>query len=230
MSLFRLCAIPVVAGLAGLPAAAQDRKPAEHREEAPAKPLDDRRDQTLLIKLTQQAYVHEAAGVSYTVAAGWKEIGPQRLARRIDPRIMTVLRIERADRDLAASLYWIPMNPGQKLADWVRDTPVAGEYGEEYETLKAVYGKDRVTTPERIPHGPFQVYRIQIRGGPDGGDKREGTLFVFEVESGGQRWLLKARVSHPKEVDGKPGGQSAMEVLHGYAKLTEPPSAPKRAK
>src|SRR5829696_3711604 len=188
MSLVRLGLVSLVAGLAALPAVGQDRKAPDAGEEVLTRPFEDRRDLTLLRKVTERTFVHEAARVSFTVPHGWKEIRPHRLARRIDPRISTVLGIERADRDLVASLYWVPMNPGQKLADWVRDTPVGGEYGEEYETLRAVYGKDRVTTPVRVKHGPFDVYRVHISGGPDRGERYDGTLFVFAVESGGQTW------------------------------------------
>jgi hypothetical protein len=223
VSFVRFGPIPLVAALAAWPVAAQDAKVPGTREEVLTKPFEDRRDLTLLKKVTERTYVHEAAGVSYTVPPGWKEIRPHRLARRIDPRISTVLGIERADRDLVASLYWIPMNPGQKLADWVRDAPVGGEYGEEYETLRMVYGKDRVTTPVRIKQGPFDVYRIDIGGGPDRGDRYDGTLYVFAVESGGQTWLIKARVSYPKAADGVRNDHVAAEVLRGYAKLPDRP-------
>jgi hypothetical protein len=204
---------------ATVPAAAQD-KGTDPREEVLTRPFEDRRDLTLLRKVAERVYVHDATGVTFTVPSGWTEIRPHRLARRIDPRISTVLGIERADRDLVASLYWVPMGPGQKLADWVRETPVGGEYGEEYETLRAVYGKERVTTPDRVRHGPFDVYRVHVRGGPDRGDRYDGTLYVFEVESAGTRWLLKARVSYPKAEAGR-NDQYAAEVLHGYARLPD---------
>jgi hypothetical protein len=223
MNLIRIGLVPLAAGLAGLPALGQDRRAADARDEMLTRPFEDRRDLTLLTKVTLRTYVHEAARVSFTVPDGWKELRPHRLARRIDPRISTLLGIERGDRDLVASLYWIPMNPGQKLAEWVRDTPVAGEYGEEYETLRAVYGKDRVTTPVRIRQGPFDVYRIQISGGPDRGDRYDGMLYVFEVESGGQTWLLKARVSYPKGTDGARNDHDAAEVLQGYVRMPARP-------
>ena len=199
-----------LAAALGAPALAQ-----ETREDVLTQPFEDRRDLTLLKRVTERTFVHEVARVSFTVPAGWKEIRPHRLARRIDPRISTVLGIERGDRDLVASIYWIPLDPGAKLSEWVRDTPVGGEYGEEYETLKAVYGKDRVTTPARLRHDPFDVYRINIAGGPDRGDRYDGALFVFAVESGGATWLVKARVSFPKG-DRARNEAWAMEVLQGF--------------
>jgi hypothetical protein len=210
-------------GLAGPAALAQ-----EIREEILTKPFEDRRDLTLLKRVTEKTFVHEVARVSFTVPDGWKEIHPHRLARRIDPRISTVLGIERGDRDLVASIYWIPMNPGARLSEWARDTAIGGEYGEEYETLKAVYGKDRVTIPTKLAHGTYEVYRINIRGGPDRGERYDGSLFVFEAESGGRHWLVKARVSFPKG-EGGSTSDPAMEVLTGFVQLPEPSGVKKAA-
>lgn len=191
--------------------------PVKDKEEVLTKPLDDSRDLTLLRRVTETTFVHEVARVSFTVPDGWKEIRPHRLNRKIDPRISTFLGIERSDRELVASLYWIPMNPDQRLSNWVRETASGSppEYGEEYETLKTVYGKDRVTNPARIRHDGFDVYRMNITSGPDRGDKYDGALFVFAVESGGATWLVKARVSFPKG-DRARTDAWAMEVLNGF--------------
>lgn len=213
----------LLSGVALLPASAQDSKsPArDYKNEALTKPLEDAGDQTLLRRVSEQTFVHEAARVSYTVPAGWKQIPPHRLARNIDRRISTVLGIENRDRELIASLYWIPMNPGQKLSNWVRETAVDGEFGEEYETLKAVYGKARVSTPVGFKHGTFDVYRINIRGGPDGGTQHDGSLFAFAIESGGTtNWLVKARVTYPN-ADWGHNNDYAMEMLNGYRRLSE---------
>lgn len=164
---------------------------AKDGDEILTKSSEDRRDQTHLKRITERTFAHEQARVSYTVPKDWKEIPPHRLARNIDQRASTVLRIEKPDSDLTASLYWIQLGPGQSFSDWIRDTPVGGEYGEEYETLKVVYGKDRVSVPVKGKPGPFEVYRINISGGPERGEKYDGTLLVFEVTSGGQSWLLK---------------------------------------
>jgi hypothetical protein len=209
-----LLAIPVVR--------AQDAK-----EEVLTKPFEDRRDLTLLKRIAEKTFVHEAARVAFTVPEGWKEIRPHRLARKIDQRISTVLGIERADRDLVASIYWIPMNPRETLSFWVRDTESGGEYGEEYETLKTVYGKDRVTKPVVVKHGAFDVYRMNITGGPDRGEKYDGALLVFEVESGGTHWLIKARVSFPKGEKGR-NDQFANEVLDGFTRVPVPSTPDKR--
>ena len=213
--------VPLVLAVAlGSPALfAQERSatPPVGKEDTPIGPLDDRHDQTLLRRVAENTFVHEAARVSYTIPTGWKEIRPHRLSRKIDPRISTVLGIERADRELVASLYWIPMAADQRLSHWVRETPsgTPAEYGEEYETLKTVYGKDHVSTPVRFRSGPFDVYRITISGGPDRGDKYDGVLDVFAVESGGATWLIKARVSYPKG-DRARNESWAMEVLNGF--------------
>jgi hypothetical protein len=218
----RNCLIPLL--LATPVVDAQDTK-----EEVLTKPFEDRRDLTLLRRVTERTFFHEAARVAFTVPEGWKEIRPHRLARKIDQRISTVLGIERADRDLVVSLYWIPMNPRETLSFWVRDTESGGEYGEEYETLKAVYGKDRVTTPTIVKHGPFDVYRINITGGPDRGEKYDGMLLVFEVEAGGTHWLVKARVSFPKG-DKIRTDQYANEVLDGFTRVPDTAApAPKKA-
>jgi len=217
MSPVRLVLLAVALTSPTLLAQEPAKAPPADKEEVLTKPLDDRRDLTLLRRVTENSFFHEAARVSYTVPAGWKEIRPHRLSRKIDPRISTVLGIERADRELVASLYWIPMNPDQRLSHWVRETPAGtpGEYGEEYETLRTIYGKDHVSTPVRFRSGPFDVYRINISGGPDRGDKYDGVLFVFAVESGGATWLVKARVSFPKG-DRTRNEAWAMDVLQGF--------------
>jgi len=217
MSRACLILVPAFAMLVGQPEVV-----AQDKEEAPARPVDDRRDLTLLRRLTEKAYLHDAARVTFTIPDDWKEIRPHRLNRKIDPRISTVLGIERADRETVASIYWIPMNPDQKLSHWVRES-LAGsppEYGEEYETLKAIYGKDHVTKPERFRSGDFDVYRINITGGPDRGDKSGGALFVFAVESGGATWLIKARVSSVKG-DRSQSDASALEVIQGFGRPAE---------
>ena len=206
-----LCAISVIAF--GSLAVGQDPK-----TDILSKPSDDRREQTHLRRITDRAFVHDLANVAYKIPDGWEELPPHRLARKIDQRITSVLAIRRTNGDLAATLSWIPMDPGQKLSDWVRDTAVAGEFGEEYETLKAVYGKDRVTAPVKVPAGDFDVYRINIEGAPERGEKYDGALAVFEVQSEKRSWLLKARISFPKG-DRIKNDQVVMDVLKGYSKI-----------
>jgi hypothetical protein len=225
MSVLRLFVIPLVAALAGATAlAAQDApKPPAKDQAKPAEEVlrgipDDKRDATGLRRISETSFVHEASQVGFRIPAGWKEIRPHRLERVIDPRVITLLGIERADRELVASIYFIPMNPDQDLSRWVRETPTGGEYGEEYETLKTVYGRDHVTIPARFKSGPFDVYRINIAGGPPGPEKYDGTLFAFAVESGGTTWLVKARISYPHG-DKVQTDAWAMEVLQGFSKL-----------
>lgn len=201
------------------------------KDDLPAKPSEDRRDLTLLKRISERTFVHEPTNVAYTIPEGWKEIRPHRLARNIDKHISTVLGIEHGPRELVASLYWIQMTPTQKLSDWVRDTPTPtmGEYGEEFETLKAVYGKDHVTVPTKFKHGPFQVYQINIQGGPERAEKYDGTLFVFEADREGEKWLVKARISFPKG-DRAINDQFARDVLQGYSIMPpdKPASEPKK--
>jgi hypothetical protein len=116
------------------------------------------------------------------------------------------------------------MTGGQALSHWVRETADRGEYGEEYETLKTVYGKDHVTAPVRTRSGPFDVYRINITGGPVAGEKFDGVLFVFAVDSGGSSWLVKARISFPKG-DKARNDAWAQEVLNGFSKVPGKPAA-----
>jgi hypothetical protein len=223
--LVRSCFALVIAGaVGGSPAVAQDRK--DTKEDILEKPHDDPRDLTLLKRVTETTFIHQLAGITYTVPTGWKEIRPHRLERKIEQRISTVLGIERSDRDLVASLYWIPINPGQKLSNWINDTPDArGEYGEEYETLKVVYGKERVTLPVKSKLGAFEIYRININGGPDRGDRYDGSLVVFSVESLTTTWMMKARISFPKGEPAK-NNQFVMDVLDGYNRVPEKPGEP----
>lgn len=178
---------------------------------------EDSQDFTYLRKITDRTFVHEEAKLSFTVPVGWKELEPQRLARKIDPRVSAVLRIEQPEKDVVASLYWIPMKPGQKMSEWVRTTQSEGEYGEEYETLKAVYGgPPRVTIPTKAKIGPFEVFRIDITGDPERGNNYDGVLYLFDVEAGTTTWLLKARISFPKG-DREKYQPYALEVIRGYA-------------
>lgn len=215
-----LVRLVLIAAFVGATALAQE--PAKDKDEVLPRPVEEPRDQTLLRRVTDNTYVHEAARVSFTIPDGWKEIRPHRLNRKIDPRISTVLGIERADREMVASIYWVPMNPDQRLSDWVRETATGSppEFGEEYETLKAVYGKDHVTTPVRFRSGPFDVFRINITGGSDPAEKNDGVLFVFAVESGGATWLVKARVSVPKG-DRARTDAWAMDVLNGFKPVAD---------
>ena len=215
-------------GLLAGPVGAQG--PKDPKEEVLVKPTDDRRDMTLLKRLPNGALLHEGAGITYTIPKDWKEIPPHRLQRKIDTRILTVLGIERADRDVVASIYWVPMDPIRKLADFVRDAAgPAGEYGEEYETLKTVYGKDKVTLPTKFKLKEFDVYKMNVKGGPDRGDKYDGTLFVFEVKPKDVPWLVRVRVSYPSAEKGI-SDRAADEVINGFARSTgevpAPPVAP----
>ncbi|HVK15194.1 MAG TPA: hypothetical protein VM597_41025 [Gemmataceae bacterium] len=208
----------LAAGLLAVPAVAQD--PKDSKEEVLVKPTDDRRDLTLLKRLSDGSLLHEGAGLTYTIPKDWKEIPPHRLQRKIDTRIMTVLGIERADRDLVASIYWTPLEPNRRLSDFVRDAAgPAGEFGEEYETLKTVYGKEKVTLPARVKVKDFDVYKINVKGGPDRGGKYDGTLFVFEVKPKEVTWLVRVRVSYPK---GEKGAADKVvdEVVEGFTRYT----------
>jgi hypothetical protein len=233
MSAVRLFVIPLAALIGSWPVLAQDlpKVPASDREptttkEGPAAGIpDDARSLTNLKRVAENTFVHEGAQVSFKVPKDWKESPPHRLNRRIDPRIITVLGIERADREMVATIYWIPMTPDQNLSRWVRDNPVGGEYGEEYETLKTIYGKDHVTVPARLKSGPFDVYRINIVGGVSSPEKYDGTVFLFDVEGGGTTWLIKVRLSYPRGDKVKTDAW-ATEVLQGFTKM---PASGKKA-
>ncbi len=217
----------IASALVALPSAyGQDVK-----EDVLTRPSEDRRDYTLLKRLSERAFLHEPTGVVYAIPKGWQEIRPHRLERKIDKRINTILGIESHGRDLVASLYWLQMPATRKLSDYVRlkADPTNGEYGEEYETLKAVYGKDRVTKPALMKYGPFEVYRMHISGGPERAEKYDGSLLVFEVDRNDKRWLIKARISFPKG-DRAATDPIVAEVLQGYSLVPteKPASEPKR--
>jgi hypothetical protein len=213
-------------GLAGLFAQA----PTGTKEEILLNKNDDRRDMTLLRRSESNTneFIHQAAKVSFVIPKGWKEIRPQRLYRKLNPRTSTVLGIEllleREDRDLVASLYWLPIAVGEKLSDMVRAEDTGGEYGEEYETLKAVYGKVNVTQPKIETYGAFNVYKITFKGGPRMADG--GSLYLFEVGSEEGRWMIKSRVSYPL-TEKNANEKYAEEVIRSFTKLTGAIDLPK---
>ena len=219
-----LIRIPVlfllVAGFIGLAYSAD--------EEVLVKKDDDRRDLTMLKREGANVFIHELARMSYTIPKDWKEIRPQRLTRKLEIRPSTVLGVQREERDMVATLYWLPISQGAKLSDWIRENEVSGEYGEEYETLRSVYGRERITTPKSMKYGTFEVYKISIEGGPDRGEKYNGVLYVFEHSNEDGRWLIKARVSFPKTVEKGANEKYAEEVLQGYALLPATATTPKK--
>lgn len=186
----------------------------EAREEVLSKPTDDRRDLTLLRRLSDNTLVHDGSMLAYKKPTGWDEIRPQRLQRKIDVRSMTALGIERSDRDMVATIYWVQLNPTKKLYDFVRENSSEGEYGEEYETLRAVYGKDRVSLPTKVRVNDIDMYKMSISGGPDRGDKYDGCLYVFAKTEKEITWLVRVRVSFPKAAKGT-NDQFAEEVIKG---------------
>ncbi|WP_020468234.1 hypothetical protein [Zavarzinella formosa] len=196
------------------------------KEEILVKKDDDRRDLTLLRRISETSFLHEATKTTYTIPKGWTEIRPFRLARKLEPRTSTVLGVERQDRDMVATLYWIPIPIASKFSDWIRETEVAGEYGEEYETLKVVYGADKVGKPTKITVGNFEVHKVNVKGGPDRGEKYDGTLFLFEVASEEGRWIVKARVSYPKSDRPESGEKWSEEVLSGFARVPDAKTPP----
>jgi hypothetical protein len=187
---------------------------------------DDRRDLTLLKRLSGNTFLHEAAKTTYAIPDLWFEIRPYRLKRDFESRVSTVLGVERKDRDMVATIYWMPIPLGAKFSDWVRATEVAGEFGEEYETLKVVYGSEKVSKPVKMTYGKFDLIKISVKGGPDRGDKYDGTLFLFEVAGVEGRYIVKVRVSYPKNDRPEVGEKWAEEVLSGFALVQEPKSAP----
>jgi hypothetical protein len=179
---------------------------------------DDRRDQTKLRRLTDRSFRHESAPIQFTIPAEWQEISPHRLVRVLEPQPTTILGIEYAERSVVATLYWIPLPETAKLSDWITDQPVKGEYGEEYETLKTVYGVKNITPPQKMKFGSFDVYKIGITGGPQASEKQTGSLYLFEASKGTSRWLLKARISSTGPI---PSDNFAETVLKGYSMVEE---------
>ena len=215
--MIRLTATVLFIGLAA--AVAQPPVP----REVPKKD-EDRRDLTQLRRTGEASFVHEAAKTTFKIPAGWKEIPPYKLTRVLEDRTSTVLGMERKDRDMVATIYWIAIPVGAKFSDWIREAEVAGEFGEEFETLKVVYGADNVTKPVKFSFTGFEVYKVNMKGGPDRGDKYDGTLYLFQVAGAEGRWLIKARVSYPKtDVNGQ---KWAEEVLAGYAQVEDPSKLP----
>jgi hypothetical protein len=178
---------------------------------------DDPRDLDQLRRVSDRTFVHGPTRVSFIVPPGWTATEPQRLERQIDRRASSVLRIDWPERETTASLSWVALNAGEKVTDWVREEPAGGEYGEEYETLRAVYGRDQVTVPRRVAHGTFTVYRINYFIPQDGTDRFDGAVLLLPVEAGGTTWLLKARISYPKADRGR-RDEYIQAVLKGYGR------------
>ncbi|MCS6898116.1 MAG: hypothetical protein NZM29_09100, partial [Nitrospira sp.] len=162
-------------------------------------------------------YLHELAGLTFTVPPGWKEIKPSRLSRKIDPRVNTVLRLDDPERDMTVAIYWLPLAGSEKVADWVREGSGDREYGEEYETLKTIYGGQRVSLPTRVRSIPFEPYRISIKSSTESGLKYDGALFLFEVGAGRTTFLVRLRFMYPAG-DSLIHEQAMMDVLKGFAK------------
>jgi hypothetical protein len=184
---------------------------------AGAAPPEDYRDQSGLRRVADRVFVHAPTGVSFTLPDGWQETDAHRLERKIDPRATAVLRADRPDREATATLTWVKLHPNERVRDWVRDTPADGEYGEEYETLKAVYGRDQVTPPVRLAHGPFTAYRINYFIPTGGTERLEGAVLLIPVEAGGATWLLQSHVSYPKAERGR-RDEYVLAVLRGYGR------------
>ena len=165
-----------------------------------AAPPDDRSD---LRRETDRTVVHGPTRVAFTIPDGWQETGQNPSERKIDPRATSVLRITWPEREAAASLSWTPLSPIEKVSELVRDTPANGEYGEEYETLKAVYGRDHVTVPLRVEHGPFVVYRINYFIPAGDTQRLEGAVLLLPIKAAGVTWMLHAHVSYPKTDRGR---------------------------
>lgn len=201
--------------------------PKTPRADVRTRPPEGLPNLTLISRVSERTLVHDLARVSFTIPAGWTEIPAQRAARKVDRRFSTLLGVQHSDRAMVASMVWTQLEPGDRPADWVREAPAKGEYGEEYETLKAVYGVDRVSIPARFRNGPFDVYRIDVRGGSRAAGPAASTLFVFFVESRGTTWMLKARVTSTRRDQHE---ADALAVLGGHALVPDPPGAvPRKA-
>lgn len=59
---------------------------------------------------------------------------------------------------------------------------LGGGYGEEYETLKVMDGRNWVTRPRRLAQGPFTEYRIDYWS-PDIGGFTDGAVLLFPQEA-----------------------------------------------
>lgn len=229
--MYRSAALVLILGLAApLSAQTEPKTPPPPstgtKEEVLLKKDDDRRDLTLLKRLNGNTFLHEGAKTTYAIPDLWHEIRPYRLKRDFDQRVSTVLGIERKDRDMVATIYWMPIPVGAKFSDWIRTTEIAGEFGEEYETLKVVYGADKVSKPDKMTYGNFDVIKMNVKGGPDRGEKYDGTMFLFEVNGVEGRWIVKIRVSFPKTDRTEVSDKWSEEVLGGFARIAEAKVAP----
>lgn len=185
----------LTAGVSILAVHAQEDKPLKNKD-------DDRRDLTLLRRVTESTFVHEASRITLTIPKDWSEIRPQRLTRDLEPRTSTAMGIELKDRKVVATIYWLPLQAGAKLSDLIRDKETAGSYGEEFETLLTIYGKENVRAPEKRVYNGRSVYKVNIVGGPDRENKYDGILYAFEVDGVEGKWFVKIRVSYPKPAKG----------------------------
>ncbi len=167
------------------------------KEEVLTKKDEDRRDYTNLKRTNISTWIHEPTNLVISIPKDYKEIRASRMPRKIDSRPLTTVGVEHKDWEYHAIVYIAPLGATQKIEDFVKTgvTDKPNELGEEYGTLLAIYGADKLEKPVDHKIGSIPAYKITINDGPLGTGSSLGALYIFTAGSGENRWLVRVRVN-----------------------------------
>ena len=215
-SWFARFALLAAAGGLAATAPAQPDVPAKGTP-TPLKKGDAERNELTGIRRTLELYVHDASKTAFRKPREWKVIEPARLKRAIDPRVHTMMGFESNDaREIVVMLYWLPLDPRDSLAAMIRDKLEGGSYGEEHATLASVYGKEKVGVPEVVRVGIYEkLWKIRIDDGPSRDGRYAGLVYLAELGSGDNRWLVKIRATFLK-ANKEDHEKTVQELLKNY--------------
>jgi hypothetical protein len=150
-------------------------------------------DDTGLEAKPDRAFVHKESKTALQVPEGWTIIAPYRLRRT---STSTVLGLEKQNPLVSVTIVWSQLAKQEQFSKVVRAAS-EGDLGNEYDTLVAIYGKNKVSRPITFKVGPYLVYKILIDDGPEKG-LYGGACYLFEAGSGDNRWKVKIRADFPQ--------------------------------
>lgn len=155
-------------------------------------------------------YFHRDSVTQFRPPAEWKMVHPPHRMRDGKPTTTIVLEKEKWNHHFVATLYWQQM--GSLAWEQIVNTSTdPTKYGEQYDLLVDIYGKDKVKPPEKSTVGAFDVWKIQVDGGPTPASMSEasgettkldsplvGTIYLFKATGTDDRqWKIKIRGTYP---------------------------------